>query len=135
MRMTNRRKANEVLWLESLGFLAIIILSWLDELIQLPRLFWGGSAQSNWRESVTETAVTVIVWAVVFAATKKVLRRFHYLEDQLRMCAWCRKLDAGGKWVSIEDYCQRELGVNTTHGICPNCGRDRLPDFAPMRPG
>ncbi len=88
--MSNQRKANQVLWLESLGFLAIITLSWLDELIQLPRLLWGGSAKSSWRESLVETAVAIIVWALVFVATKKVLRRFHYMEDQLRMCGWCR---------------------------------------------
>lgn len=45
----------------------------------------------------------------------------------LRACSWCNRLDAGGRWLEVEDAV-RELGYFTqprlptlTHGICPDC--------------
>jgi hypothetical protein len=49
------------------------------------------------------------------------------------MCGWCRKLKRRGDWVSLEDYLTKELGVETSLGICTNCGRRVFPaeDSAP----
>jgi hypothetical protein len=124
--MSNKDKAHRILWIEGIGFGVIILLSWLDELIALPRLILGGGAHPNWRESALESLLTFIVWLAVFVTTRRILRRFHYLEEMLQMCAWCRKLNHGGEWTSLEDYCSRELGVDISHGICPSCGRTLL---------
>ena len=127
--MTNKRRAHQVLWIECLGFLVIIVLSWLDELLGLPRWMFGGPGAGNWRESALESVVTLLVWLAVLIGTKRVLNRFYYLEDQLKMCAWCRKFERGsGEWVSLEAYLEEELGIETSHGICANCGRQLLPD-------
>ena len=85
-----------------------------------------------WRESAMESILTLSVWLVVFEATRRVLRRFHYLEDMLTMCSWCRKLDRAGDWLSLEDYCVKELGVDISHGICPSCGRRLMNMDAPV---
>ena len=122
----NKRTAETILWIECLGFSLLILLSWVDELFRLPYLLFGGPQQRIWRESVMESIAIAIVWLVVFVATRKVLRRFRYLEGLLTMCAWCRKLEHGGDWVSLEDYCARELGVDISHGMCPKCGRQLL---------
>lgn len=119
----NRRTLNSILWIECIGFLVIILLSWVDELYNVPRLLFGGAQVSNWRESAWESLVTCIVWLVVYLATLRVLRRFRHLEDLLTLCAWCRKLHYKEDWVSLEDYCAKELGVDVSHGMCPECGR------------
>lgn len=125
-KTTNRRNANRILWIEAIGFIFLILLSWLDELLGLPYLLFGGAHEMVWRESVIETISIAIVWLVVDISTRKILRRFKYLEDLLTMCAWCRKLEHGGEWLSLEDYCSKELDVDISHGMCPQCGRQLL---------
>lgn len=34
----------------------------------------------------------------------------------IRMCAWTKRVDVGGEWVSIEEFLQRRFGVLVTHG-------------------
>jgi len=125
--MKNKRRAAQVLWIECLGFASLLVVSWLDELIRLPQLILGGPALPNWREGALESSAIIVVWLVVLVATRRVLKRFYYLEDQLQMCGWCRKLKSQGEWVSLEDYLTKELGVETALGICTNCGRRVFP--------
>jgi hypothetical protein len=125
--MKNKRRAAQVLWIECLGFAALLVVSWLDELIRLPQLILGGAASPNWREGILESSAILVVWFAVFVATRRVLKRFYYLEEQLQMCGWCRKLKRRGDWVSLEDYLAKELGVETALGICTNCGRSVFP--------
>ena len=132
--MTNKRRAHQILWIECIGFLLIIVLSWLDEIVQLPRLIFGGAELPNWRESALESIVALLVWLFVFTRTRRVLKRFTYLEDQLRMCAWCRKLETQGEWLSLEDYLHKELGLETLDGICAGCGRQVMDNGVSQRP-
>jgi hypothetical protein len=125
--MRNKRRAFQVLWIECIGFAVLLVISWLDELVRLPQVLFGGAALANWREAAIESTVILIVWFAVFVATRRVLKRFYYLEEQLKMCGWCRKLEHGGDWVSLKDYLEKELGVETSLGICSNCGRRLFP--------
>jgi hypothetical protein len=130
-RTRNKRTAERILWIECIGFSLLIALSWLDELIGLPHLLFGGVQQPNWRESAIESIAISIVWLIVYGATRQILRRFRYLEELLTMCAWCRKLQHGSDWVSLEDYCIRELGIDISHAICPQCGRNLMHEAEP----
>ncbi len=62
--MTNKRRAHQVIWIECLGFLVIIALSWIDEFIELPRWMFGGPGFTNWRESALESIVALLVLLV-----------------------------------------------------------------------
>jgi hypothetical protein len=125
-RTANKRTAEKILWVENIGFSFLILFSWLDELIGLPHLLFGSPVYPNWRESAMESIAISFVWLIVYGSTRRILRRFRYLEDTLLMCAWCRKLQRGADWVSLEDYCVRELGVDISRGICPQCGRNTV---------
>lgn len=127
-KVSNKRKAHRILAIECAGFATIILLSWSDELFGLPHLLFGGPSAPNWRESAWESLVTLAVWLVVVVMTKQLLRKFNYLEEMLTMCGWCRKLERAGEWVSFEQYCEKELGLDTSHSICPKCGRQMLGD-------
>lgn len=37
--------------------------------------------------------------------------------DAVRMCAWTRRIDLDGQWVTIEEYLQRRFGLTVTHTI------------------
>ena len=119
--LSNKRKANAVLWVECIGFACLIALSWLDELLHLPQRMFGGSARTNWRESCLETLAALVVWLVVFVTTKKMLRRFYDLEEKLEFCPWCRRLE--GKDVVLP---AEIVGESSGNGACPGCGRQTL---------
>jgi hypothetical protein len=120
----NQKKPSVVLWYIHSGFLLIILLSWLDELIALPYLLWGGpSPHGNWRESVIETVIALSVWAIVFTYTRRVINRVYYLEGFLTVCAWCRKIHHDDQWIPIEEYVQRGFHAKTSHGMCPTCAK------------
>ncbi len=119
---TSDRQPYLVLLYETLGFLAIIALSWVDELIGLPRLLFGGPAHHpEFRESAMETVVVLIIAAPILLLTRRLVSRLFYLEKFLKICAWCKRVDTGESWVSMDAYLAAGYGQQTTHGICPDC--------------
>jgi hypothetical protein len=119
--MIDRKRTQRILWYESLGFLFLIALSWLNELLSLPHLIFGGGAQSNWHEAAMESTALLIVWGVVIVFTKRLMRKLFYLDGFLRVCAWCRKIGHEDEWTTLEDYFSRGFAIETSHGMCPDC--------------
>ncbi len=40
----------------------------------------------------------------------------------LPICSYCKKIrDESGKWQDIETYIEKQIGMELTHGICPEC--------------
>jgi hypothetical protein len=116
------RSGWRVLWYESFGFGFILLLCWLNKVVDLPHLLVGGEAHaSKWRDSAIETVMILLVWAFVLSVTRRLVMRLHYLEDWLRVCAWCRKVSYAGKWMFLEEYFAEGFHVGTTHGVCPEC--------------
>jgi hypothetical protein len=49
----------------------------------------------------------------------------------LPICAHCHKVRDDAKyWQNVESYCRRELAVNFSHGICPECLTRYYPEWA-----
>ena len=120
--MNSRKLPSRVLVYEAVGFLAIIILSWMDELIGLPSLLFGGAPHHpDFRESAMETMVVLIAATPILLLTRRLVSRLFYLETFLKICAWCKRVDAGGRWVPMDMYLAAGFGQRTTHGMCPEC--------------
>jgi len=119
--MRNTRPGSQVVWLELVGFVVIIALSWANELAGLPRLLLGGAQQTDWRESVVETLVVVVVAVPVIMFTRRIVSRLHYLEGFLRICAWCKRLNRDDEWIPVEEFFQRGFETMTSHAICSEC--------------
>lgn len=115
------RHASRIMTVEVIGFLLMIALSWANELLGLPSLIFGSGHRVNWPESVLETAIITLVAIPVIILTRRLVLRLHYLEGFLRICGWCRKLNAGNEWVPVEEFFERTLDTVTSHGICPAC--------------
>jgi len=116
-----RTHASRILWCEGIGFLAIIALSWIDEMSALPRLIGAHQYISNWRESVLETLIVLAVAIPVMILTARLVSRLFYLEGFLSVCAWCRKLDHDGDWIPLEEFFERKFETETSHGMCLPC--------------
>ena len=118
--MPARQCASQIVAVELIGFLAIIALSWANELFGLPSLIFGGGHRVNWPESVLETVIIALVAIPVLVLTRRLVLRLHYLEEFLRVFGWCRKLNAGNEWIPGEFF-ERTFDTRTSHGMCPTC--------------
>ncbi len=38
-------------------------------------------------------------------------------QPPVRMCAWTRRFELDGQWISVEEYLQRRFGLQVSHGI------------------
>jgi hypothetical protein len=130
----------KVLSYESFGFLAIIALCWLNSLLGLPSLIFEGRLKmSDFQSPVLQMLIILGVWLLVSASTRRLMDRVEQLEQFLRVCSWCRRIDYKGKWIRLEDFMQQGFDTPTTHGICPECLERQKPvnESAPAatRPG
>lgn len=120
--MCVQKTGSRVLWYESFGFGLILLLSWLNKIVDLPHLLVGGELHaSKWRDSAMETMLILLIWAFVHSLTSRLVARLHYLEGMLRICAWCRKVGQGERWIRLEEYLAKDFQIGTTHGVCPDC--------------
>ena len=86
-----RKIPKRILLYQNIGFLIIIIISWLDELIGLPTLIMGTAHGHIWGEAILETIIVIIVWIPVNTMTRILIREVFYLESLVKMCAWCQQ--------------------------------------------
>lgn len=119
--MAKSKTGSMIVVYEVIGFGIIIALSWANEVTGMPHLLTGGSRTAGWTESLLETAVILLVAVPVVALTSRTVSRLHYLEEFLNICAWCRKLNCDGRWLSVEEYFQSGFETKTSHGMCPAC--------------
>ena len=119
--MKIRKSGAWVLWYECFGFGLILLLTWLNELTNLPSVVTGHPHYSNIRYNLIETAVILLIWGLVFLLTRRLVAHLHHLEGFLRVCAWCRKVAHQDKWFRLEDYFSEGFNIETTHGMCPDC--------------
>ena len=126
---STRKQAKSILQKEAIGFSLIITLSWATELLRVPYLLYGEPFSFNWHRAVLRTMVVLAIWFWVHLATKRLLKRLHYLEEFLLMCSWCHKVGYDGKWLTTEQYFGSKFSTLTSHGVCPECeqmARERL---------
>ncbi|MGN6553898.1 MAG: hypothetical protein ACTHLW_09270 [Verrucomicrobiota bacterium] len=116
-----KAKWNPILWIEAFGFSFIIALSWLTEVMRLPHFVFGEPFVANWNRALLRTIVVLLVWGWVHHATRRLLRRLHYLEEFLRVCGWCRKVCHKGEWLTMENFFDSKFAMRTSHGMCPEC--------------
>jgi hypothetical protein len=127
------KKENSILWIESFGFSLLIALSWLTEIARIPHFIFGEAFTPNWDRAVLRTVVIMLIWAWVYVATKRLLKRLHYLEDFLRICGWCRRVCDDGQWLELEKYFSSKFATTTTHGMCPDCLAKKIKEIESLR--
>jgi hypothetical protein len=112
----------KVLLFQSLGFVAIIVLSWINELLGLRTLILGDHPYiSDFRESTLEMLFVLAVWLIIVGSTRRVLARVNHLEGFMRVCSWCRRIGSEGRWLALEEFMSRRFETPTSHGICEEC--------------
>jgi hypothetical protein len=125
-----RRKENSILWIEAFGFSLLILLSWGTEMLRIPHFIFGESFNPNWHRALLRTIVILLIWTWVHIATRRLLKRLHYLEEFLRICGWCRRVCHDGEWLPLEKYFSSKFATTTSHGMCPDCLKKSVEEIA-----
>lgn len=113
--------AARILWYEAIGFSAILAISWANELEGFARSLLGGVYASNWQDAAVDSFIILLVAVPTIFLSWRISKRLYYLEGFLRMCAWCRKVGEDDEWITIEEFVEKTLETQTSHGICPEC--------------
>ena len=99
---------------------------WAAEVLRIPHHFFGGSPDFVWSRILIRTSVLLVIWLTVHLTTSRLLKRLHELEEFLRICSWCRKVDDRGEWLTMEEYFDTRFHTGTSHGICPVCAKEQI---------
>ena len=126
--------AKRVIVYETLAFLTIISLIWIDEVFDTPHLLFGAeSTPINWRESLFESTMITMFGAAILYFTNKLFQRITYLEGIVPICSYCKKIrDEQGSWQQMEAFISDRSEAEFSHGICPECAKKLYPRFAPV---
>ena len=112
-----------LLWL-SLGFLTIIILTWLDAIFDFAHYISDSPLQTeNSRETAIKTVVILMLWILSAYKVYQIVSRLSYLENFVHLCAWCRRIEKDNQWLSLEEHLAKSGGQTVSHGICPECAK------------
>ena len=120
--MEGKSRLAKVFLYQNVGFLTVIILGFLDELIRLSSLLFSEQPfEWEFRRSTLGMLLVLVVWFLVSTSTRRILDRIRYLEKFMRVCAWCHNINHKGRWMPMEEFLQQGFDTPTTHGICPKC--------------
>ena len=95
--------SKQVMAYEISAIAGIIVLTWLNELIDIPHVLFGAeSTPFNWRESLFESINIALLGAAIINCTSRLFHRMKHLEGILPVCASCKKIRGllGFVWVT-----------------------------------
>ena len=119
--MTANTSARWIVRIEIIGFSAILLMTWMNEIVGISQFLFKGTHELNWQDALTESIIELAVAIPTILISWRIARRLHYLERFLRVCSWCRKVGHDDEWISFEEFVERKLNTQTSHGICPHC--------------
>ncbi len=123
----NEVRPARVLFYQNVGFLAIIAVCMLDEMVGLTSLIFANQPYiTDFRQTILKMLLILGVWLLVSGYTRRAIERIHYLEGFLKVCAWCRRIDYKGRWIRLEEFMKEGFDTPTSHGICDECLQQQM---------
>lgn len=92
---------------EATGFLILLIINAL-----MPKVDYA-------HHILIESLVIMLIGTLTIYASCLAVKRIIYLEEFIRVCAWCNKIHENGEWIVPEDFAKSHR--KSTHGICREC--------------
>ncbi|MBW2739129.1 MAG: hypothetical protein JRE64_09850 [Deltaproteobacteria bacterium] len=123
--MTKSQFSKKIIIAELIGFILVIMILWLDELLDLPHRFLGAPATPiNFMESIFETLIVLVLAALVIFSTRILLKKIKYLEGILPVCSFCKKIRSDNRWIPIDSYIRDHSEADFSHSLCPECAAE-----------
>jgi hypothetical protein len=122
--MTRTGLLKQILLIELTGFAFVLLLLWMDEIVDLPHVLFGApSTPINVAECIIETVVISLLGIIVLLTTFHLLRRIKVLEGILPVCSFCKKIRSHDSWIAIDDYVRDHSEAQFSHSVCPQCSK------------
>jgi hypothetical protein len=107
-----------------------ILIVWLDELLDLPHIFFGALASPiNYFESIFESILISLRALAVIFWTHSILQRLKVFEGILPVCSFCKKIRSENRWIPIEHYISEHSEADFSHSMCPECRKANYGDI------
>jgi hypothetical protein len=133
--MKKNSPMTRIIVFQNLGFLVILLICYLDDLLKLPALVFSRHPFAFlFRRTTLEFLLVLAVWFLVSSSTRRILEHVQYLEKFMRVCAWCRRIHFQGEWMPLEKFMRQGFDTPTTHGICTECLQKQQAAAAQAKP-
>jgi hypothetical protein len=120
----------KIIWVEITGFSSVILIIWLDEILDLPHALFGSMATPpNYSESIFETVLIILLALIIILLTHKILKRLKFFEEILPICSFCKKIRSESIWIPIEQYICSHSKTDFSHSLCPECAEKYYGDI------
>jgi len=108
------------LW-QMMTFLMLILLVWLNELMDLSALWFGTHPTSLNVYRGSALTIGVIIVAIVAVGNTYVQQK-RIITGLLTVCSGCRKIRVDEHlWEQLDDYVSEHSLALISHGLCPQC--------------
>jgi len=132
--MKHRAFFRWLMGLEVCFILLAILVVWLDEILDLPHLFLGApKTKVNIAESCFETVLLIVIGLLLLCITRLLLKRIHFLEGILPICAFCKKIRVDDNWEQLETVMVPGTDADFSHTVCPSCAKEHYGDVIGRR--
>lgn len=123
--------SGKIILCEVIGFLAAILLLWINEVLDVPHYLLSAPASIiNWRESAFESGMILLLALFIIVYSRRTLNEIRILKGLLPICATCKKIrDDDGYWEQIECYVRDHSEADFSHSICPECAQKLYPEL------
>jgi hypothetical protein len=111
------------------GFAALILLVWTDDVFDLPSLFGTSTQAVLFAQTVIVSvlAAALCIWLVV--ALSRTLTRLQELEKFLSVCSFCKRIHMDEQWIPMEIFISQRTETQFSHGLCPDCKEKHYGEF------
>lgn len=119
-----------ILGYEAAGFAIVMLIIWLDELVDIPYFFFGArKTPINWQESLFESTCIFMLGIFVLNMTNRTLKKIKHLEGFLPVCSFCKKIRVEKEWIQLEKYITEHSEAVFSHSLCPECTEEYYGDI------
>jgi len=104
-----------------LSFMILLLLVWVNALLDLSALFWGATPRQP-DLSRTCLASAGVIFAAFVTIGHTYLQQRRIVTGILTICSYCHKIRIEKEvWQRIEEFVSRSSSIMLSHGICPDC--------------
>ena len=116
------RLRRSFLALQTLSFLMVAVVIWLDEAVDFPHMFFHAvPTPFRPQEAGLESILLALVALGSLAITNTLFRRLAEADSFLAFCPACQRVRRGDEWTTASDVVQDYLGDAAHYGLCPAC--------------
>ena len=104
-----------------MAFILLLCLVWVNEILDLPALFFHASPASVDLIRACTLSSAVILCAIIAVGNTYVQQK-HILKGVLILCSSCNKVKISkGAWEQLDQYLEEKTLATLSRELCPDC--------------